>query len=306
MQLHPGENWGRERQPAPVLQTAGGGERCGVECIELQGARHIHPLPLQPGTAWRLRSALPRSPRGAGQGRVAGQGDGHWGSRQWGRNPAREDGQPSPPRWAAMGCWRGRSTVLACLLLLRPPPSPACPAACRCSSGEADCRAHALREVPQSLSANTSALWLGYNFITVLGPRSFPPLPGLLVLSLPHNRLGLIHSQALVGLGALQELDLSNNYLTVLTPEAFLPLTSLATLNLGSNRLEELDPGVPRSLPQLQALLLQDNPWVCGCGILPLWRWLSHNSEKVQGECPKERVPKPPHPLHTALSPHRG
>lgn len=181
-----------------------------------------------------------------------------------------------------MGCWRAPSTVLACLLLLRPPPSPACPAACRCSSGEVDCSAHALREVPQSLSTNTSALWLGYNFITVLGPRSFPPLPGLLVLSLPHNRLGLIHSQALVGLGALQELDLSNNYLTVLTPETFLPLTSLATLNLGSNRLEELDPGVPRSLPQLQALLLQDNPWVCGCGILPLWRWLSHNSEKVQ------------------------
>ncbi|NXN64773.1 LRC26 protein, partial [Himantopus himantopus] len=181
-----------------------------------------------------------------------------------------------------MRCWGGPSTVLACLLLLRPLPSPACPAACRCSSGEVDCSAHALREVPQSLSTNTSALWLGYNFITVLGPHSFPALPGLLVLSLPHNRLGLIHSQALVGLGALQELDLSNNYLTVLTPETFLPLTSLATLNLGSNRLEELEPGVLRSLPQLQALLLQDNPWVCSCGILPLWRWLSHNREKVQ------------------------
>ncbi|KAM6047429.1 leucine-rich repeat-containing protein 26 [Theristicus caerulescens] len=181
-----------------------------------------------------------------------------------------------------MGCWRGPSTVLACLLLLRPLPSPACPAACRCSSGEADCSQHALREVPQSLSANTSTLWLGYNFITVLGPHSFPPLPGLLMLSLPHNRLELIHSQALVGLGALQELDLSNNYLTVLTPETFLPLTSLAMLNLGSNRLGELEPGVLHALPQLQALLLQDNPWVCSCGIRPLWHWLSHNSEKVQ------------------------
>ncbi|NWQ96373.1 LRC26 protein, partial [Burhinus bistriatus] len=181
-----------------------------------------------------------------------------------------------------MGCWRGPSTMLACLLLLRPLPSPACPAACHCSSGEVDCSAHALREVPQSLSTNTSTLWLGYNFITVLGPRSFPPLPGLLLLSLPHNRLGLIHSQALVGLRALQELDLSNNYLTVLTPETFLPLTSLAMLNLGSNRLEELEPGVLQSLPQLRALLLQDNPWVCSCSILPLWRWLSQNREKVQ------------------------
>ncbi|XP_010305770.2 leucine-rich repeat-containing protein 26 [Balearica regulorum gibbericeps] len=181
-----------------------------------------------------------------------------------------------------MGCWRGPSTVLVCLLLLHPLPSPACPAACRCSSGEVDCSEHGLREVPQSLSANTSTLWLGYNFITVLGPRSFPPLPGLLLLSLPHNHLELIHSQALVGLGALQELDLSNNYLTVLSTETFLPLTKLAKLNLGSNRLRELEPEVLRALPQLRALLLQDNPWVCSCSILPLWRWLSHNREKVR------------------------
>ncbi|NXP45484.1 LRC26 protein, partial [Heliornis fulica] len=181
-----------------------------------------------------------------------------------------------------MGCWSSPSTVLACLLLLRPLPSPGCPAACRCASGEADCSEHALSEVPKSLSANTSTLWLGYNFIVVLGPRSFPALPGLLLLSLPHNRLGLIHSQALVGLGALEELDLSNNHLTVLSPETFLPLTNLAKLNLANNRLGELEPGVLRALPQLRALHLQNNPWVCSCGILPLWRWLRHNREKVQ------------------------
>ncbi|NXI40403.1 LRC26 protein, partial [Galbula dea] len=184
-----------------------------------------------------------------------------------------------------MGCWRVLSMVLSFLmLLLHPLPSPACPTACRCSSGEVDCRERALREVPQSLSANTSSLWLGYNFITMLGPHSFPPLPGLMLLSLPHNHLELIHSQALVGLGALQELDLSNNHLTALTPETFLPLTSLALLNLGSNKLEELETGVLHVLPQLRALLLQDNPWVCSCRILPLWRWLSHNREKVRGK----------------------
>ncbi|NXD39614.1 LRC26 protein, partial [Copsychus sechellarum] len=176
----------------------------------------------------------------------------------------------------------GPMLALLLLLLLCPPPSPACPAACRCSPGEADCSERGLREVPWSLSPNTSALWLGYNFITVLGPRSFPPLPGLRLLSLVHNRLELIHSRALLGLGALRELDLSHNHLTVLTPETFLPLTSLAKLNLGSNRLGELEPGVPGALPQLQALLLQDNPWVCSCSILPLWRWLSHNREKVR------------------------
>uniref|UniRef100_U3JRS1 Uncharacterized protein n=1 Tax=Ficedula albicollis TaxID=59894 RepID=U3JRS1_FICAL len=104
----------------------------------------------------------------------------------------------------------------------------------------------------------------------------------------------LIHGRALLGLGALRELDLSHNRLALLTPETFLPLSSLAKLNLGSNRLGELEPGVPGALPQLQALLLQDNPWVCSCSILPLWRWLSRNREKVRGECPEGHVPTPP------------
>lgn len=195
-----------------------------------------------------------------------------------------------------MGSWRVPSPVLALLLLLCPSPCPACPAACRCSPGEADCSERGLREVPWSLSPNISSLWLGYNFITVLGPRSFPLLPGLRLLSLVHNRLELMHSQALLGLGLLQELDLSHNHLTVLSPETFLPLASLARLNLGSNRLEELEPGVLDALPQLRALFLQDNPWVCSCSILPLWRWLSHNREKVRGECTEGCVPKPPLP----------
>ncbi|NXM43598.1 LRC26 protein, partial [Gymnorhina tibicen] len=181
-----------------------------------------------------------------------------------------------------VGSRRVPGPVLALLLFLCPPPSPACPAACRCAPGEVDCSERGLREVPWGLSTNTSSLRLGYNFITVLGPRSFPALPGLRLLSLAHNRLELIHGRALLGLGALRELDLSHNRLSVLTPETFLPLTSLATLNLASNRLGELEPGVPGALPQLRALLLQDNPWVCSCGILPLWRWLSRNREKVR------------------------
>ncbi|NXL15329.1 LRC26 protein, partial [Setophaga kirtlandii] len=185
-----------------------------------------------------------------------------------------------------MGCWRLPGPVLGLLLLLLlllcPPGSAACPAACRCSPGEADCSERGLLEVPWSLPVNTSTLWLAYNFISVLGPRSLPPLPGLRLLSLAHNRLELIHPQALLGLGALQELDLSHNHLSVLTPDTFRPLTGLATLNLASNRLGQLEPGVPGVLPRLRALLLQDNPWVCSCSILPLWRWLSRYRDKVR------------------------
>ncbi|NXN94819.1 LRC26 protein, partial [Rhinopomastus cyanomelas] len=181
-----------------------------------------------------------------------------------------------------MGCWRVPTVVLACLLLLYPLPSPACPATCHCSSGHVDCSQHAFREVPPGLGTNTTALWLRYNFITVLGPHSFPFLPRLLLLSLSHNLLERIHSQALVGLKTLLELDLSNNYLTVLSHETFEPLTSLATLHLDSNRLRVLEPGVLGALPQLQVLTLQDNPWVCSCVVVPLWRWLNHNREKVR------------------------
>ncbi|NXG16495.1 LRC26 protein, partial [Grallaria varia] len=184
-----------------------------------------------------------------------------------------------------MGCWGVPGPLLPLpllLLLLRPPPAPACPAACRCSPAEAHCSERGLRQVPWSLSSNTSTLWLRYNFITVLGPRSFPPLPALRLLSLPHNRLERIHGRALLGLGALRELDLSNNRLSALSADTFGPLTSLATLNLGSNRLGELEPLVLSALPQLHALFLRDNPWVCSCDILPLWRWLSRHREKVR------------------------
>ncbi|NXC44456.1 LRC26 protein, partial [Penelope pileata] len=180
-----------------------------------------------------------------------------------------------------IGTWRGPSTLLVLLLLLCPPPASACPSTCHCWAEDVDCRQRALHEVPPRLPANTSTLWLGYNLISVLRARAFPSLPLLLQLSLPHNHLERIHPQALLGLRALQELDLSDNYLSALSPDTFLPLASLATLNLGYNRLEELDAGVPRALPQLQALFLDGNPWVCSCSILPLWRWVGHNREKV-------------------------
>uniref|UniRef100_A0A8C3LJE6 LRC26 protein n=1 Tax=Chrysolophus pictus TaxID=9089 RepID=A0A8C3LJE6_CHRPC len=190
-------------------------------------------------------------------------------------------GEPPPRGWATMGRWRGPSILLAVLLLLCPLPAPACPHTCHCWAGDVDCRQRALHEVPRLLPTNASSLWLGYNLIAVLGARAFPSLPVLLRLSLTHNRLEKIHRQALLGLGALQDLDLSDNYLSVLSPETFLPLTSLSILNLGYNRLEELEAGVPPALPQLQAIFLNGNPWMCSCSILPLWRWLGHNREKV-------------------------
>ncbi|XP_042691765.1 leucine-rich repeat-containing protein 26 [Centrocercus urophasianus] len=198
-----------------------------------------------------------------------------------GATPMPGTGEPPLRGWAATGGWRGPSVLLALLLLLCPLPAPACPHTCHCQAGDVDCHQRDLHEVPRLLPTNASTLWLDYNLIAVLRAHAFPSLPVLLRLSLTHNRLEKIHRQALLGLGTLQELDLSDNYLSVLSPETFLPLTSLSILNLGYNRLEQLEAGVLPALPQLQAIFLNGNPWMCSCSILPLWRWLEHNREKV-------------------------
>lgn len=211
-----------------------------------------------------------------------------------GATPMPGNGEPPLRGWAATGGWRGPSVLLVLLLLLCPLPAPACPHTCHCQAGDVDCHQRDLHEVPRLLPTNASTLWLDYNLIAVLRAHAFPSLPVLLRLSLTHNRLEKIHRQALLGLGTLQELDLSDNYLSVLSPETFLPLTSLSILNLGYNRLEQLEAGVLPALPQLQVIFLNGNPWMCSCSILPLWRWLEHNREKVPGECPRECVPTPP------------
>ncbi|KAG6926969.1 leucine rich repeat containing 26, partial [Chelydra serpentina] len=176
------------------------------------------------------------------------------------------------------------------------------------SSGEVDCRYLALRSVPENLPANASAVSLGYNHIAALKAHSFRSQPALQTLSLHRNVLVSIHSQALAGLGALRELDLSNNYLTVLTAETFLPLPGLVTLNMGANKLGQLPPEVLKALPGLQelflhsnalrslhassflnlpalrSLTLQDNPWACTCEIQPLVLWIMGNRDKIQEE----------------------
>ncbi|XP_019365910.1 PREDICTED: leucine-rich repeat-containing protein 26 [Gavialis gangeticus] len=204
---------------------------------------------------------------------------------------------------ASLSC---RGALLTSLLLLYPLLCAACPAVCSCSSGEVDCRDHALHFVPSGLPTNASAVLLGYNRIAGLKAHTFLQQVSLLYLSLHDNVLVSIHSQALAGLGVLQELDLSNNYLVVLTAETFLPLSSLTTLNVGNNQLAQLTPDVPRTLPRLQALFLHNNalrfldtgffenlpavhlltlggnPWACSCAIWPLFFWLTHNRDKIQ------------------------
>ncbi|XP_060106591.1 leucine-rich repeat-containing protein 26 [Heteronotia binoei] len=195
--------------------------------------------------------------------------------------------------------------ILIAFLLLPLSTSSGCPAVCSCSSGEVNCMDLQLRLVPDGLPANATAILLDYNNIAVLQNRTFKDQHMLRRLSLHSNIIVSVHRQALVGLGELQELDLSGNSLTTLSPETFFPVPSLTVLKLGNNKLVSLDPELLEALPHLQtlslhgnaltslssaffenlpalySLKLDNNPWVCTCGIQPLFQWLTDNVDKV-------------------------
>lgn len=198
--------------------------------------------------------------------------------------------------------------IFIVVLLLPLPPSSGCPAVCSCSLGEVNCMDRRLHLVPDDLPANATTILLDYNSIAVLRNRTFMGQHMLQRLSLHNNIIGSVHRQALVGLAELQELDLSGNSLIILSPETFFPVASLTMLNLGNNKLVSLDPELLGALPHLQtlslhsnaltslssaffenlpalhSLKLDNNPWVCTCGIHPLFQWLTENVEKVPGE----------------------
>ncbi|XP_048368035.1 leucine-rich repeat-containing protein 26 [Sphaerodactylus townsendi] len=195
--------------------------------------------------------------------------------------------------------------IFIVVLLVPLSPSSGCPAICTCSSGEVNCMDRRLFLVPDDLPANATAILLDYNSIAVLRNHIFLNQHTLVRLSLHNNIIMSIHSQALVGLGELQELDLSGNFLSNLLPETFFPVPSLTTLNLGNNKLVSLNPELLGALPHLQTLSLHgnaltllssaffenlpalrsfkldDNSWVCTCGIQPLFQWLTDNVDKV-------------------------
>ncbi|XP_069465955.1 leucine-rich repeat-containing protein 26 [Ambystoma mexicanum] len=185
-------------------------------------------------------------------------------------------------------------------------PSSCCPELCNCHVGRVNCTGKGLRYVPENISPLTIALLLPRNAISALRPSSFFRLDHLQRLELQINLLSQLHLQAFQGLQSLRYLDLSFNLITYLQPETFNPLTSLTTLNLGNNRIRSLDPSAFRLLPSIQELLLHNNdlhvldvsvlqkvpsaasfrldgnPWACTCQILPLWRWMDENRDKIQ------------------------
>ncbi|XP_056616332.1 leucine-rich repeat, immunoglobulin-like domain and transmembrane domain-containing protein 3b [Triplophysa dalaica] len=124
-------------------------------------------------------------------------------------------------------------------------------------------------------------LWLTYNSITVLHPRSFTNLSSLHELRLDGNLLSTFPWEGLRDVPRLRTLGLHNNRLARIPPLAARYLGNITYLDLSSNRLNMLPNDLialwplvslsETSPPQRSVVLgLQDNPWVCDCRLASL------------------------------------
>ncbi|XP_077093483.1 leucine-rich repeat, immunoglobulin-like domain and transmembrane domain-containing protein 3b isoform X2 [Siphateles boraxobius] len=198
-----------------------------------------------------------------------------------------------------------------CLVLVVCAQSPSCPSLCTCVFHDRSnskglrtvlCKNPALTAIPIDLPCDTvkfrlertsvsrifrgtfSAmpellyLWLTYNSITILHPRSFTNLSSLHELRLDGNLLSTFPWEGLRDVPRLRTLGLHNNRLARIPPLAARYLGNVTYLDLSSNRISTLPNDLTALWPLSDAtqsqrsvvLGLQDNPWVCDCRLSTL------------------------------------
>lgn len=128
---------------------------------------------------------------------------------------------------------------------------------------------------------NLRRLYLNGNYIESLSQALFAGLQSLQYLYLEYNIIKDISPLTFNSLHNLQLLFLNNNLLRSL-PDNIFGGTMLTRLNLRNNHFSHLP--VLGVLDQLSAFVqidLQENPWECTCGIVPLKNWMELSSTSV-------------------------
>lgn len=114
------------------------------------------------------------------------------------------------------------------------------------------------------------AFWQGE--INDIENNAFYGLHKLSYLDMMQDHVSSITNLTFNGLTALQNVFLDLNNISKIEPGAFQSTRSIQQLWLGSNKLTSLVPEVLNKtfVPQLSALFIDDNPWICDCHL----RWL--------------------------------
>ncbi|XP_074852162.1 reticulon-4 receptor-like 2 [Carettochelys insculpta] len=135
-------------------------------------------------------------------------------------------------------------------------------------------------------------LYLQENSLLYLQDDLFVDLANLSHLFLHGNKLRTLSEHVFRGLRGLDRLLLHANRLHVVHPWAFHDLAKLTILYLFNNSLASLPGETLASLPALEFLRLNNNPWACDCRARSLWAWFQRarvSSSAVACASPPER-----------------
>ncbi|XP_078572960.1 leucine-rich repeat transmembrane protein FLRT3-like [Branchiostoma floridae x Branchiostoma japonicum] len=129
----------------------------------------------------------------------------------------------------------------------------------------------------ENLTALT-LLSLEQNDIVEFPNEALEKLSTLTDLSLARNKLRLLDDLVLPSSVKLQLLDVSFNDLSQISTDSFsgIEKSSLKSLSLSGNKIKTIAPSAFSQMPQLKNLTMDQNPWHCGCDLLPLREWLEN------------------------------
>ncbi|CAM5149188.1 leucine-rich repeat-containing protein 55 [Natator depressus] len=204
--------------------------------------------------------------------------------------------------------------------------SASCPVLCTCRSHMVDCSGQRLFSVPPDLPLDTRNLSLAHNRITTI-PRgyltcyaelrvldlrnnSLAELPTWLFLTakrlahldLSYNNFSHVAANMFQEANSLVRIDLSHNpCLRKVHPQAFRGLAQLRDLDLSHGGLSFLSLEALEDLPGLVTLQIGGNPWVCGCTMEPLLKWLRNRIQHCTSDSQLAECRAPPEVEGTPL-----